>query len=156
MVWQNGISFFFYAQSAALHIWWVVSWPWMICNFASKPPKRFLYPMGTVERSASRNDVNDEISMPGWMQYFTSYISLQWGFVHQQNSTATDPDPARNCPSAVDLRAVCQVVSRHLCRAVMQLQFSVVDKSGRNWFKSKHILLLNTWQNNYIFLMTHF
>jgi hypothetical protein len=45
--------------------------------------------------------------------------------VHQQNSTAADPDPARNCPSAVDLRAVCQAVSRHLCKAVLQLQFSV-------------------------------
>jgi hypothetical protein len=56
------------------------------------------------------------------------------------------------------LHAVSQDGTGLLCRAALKMRFSVLDQSRKwwNWFKSKHILLLSTWQNNYIFLTTHF
>jgi hypothetical protein len=77
-------------------------------------------------------DDNDEIILPKVdMQHFASIFLYNEDLYISKNSTAADPDPAR-CPSAVDLRAVCQVVARHLCRAELQtMQFSVVDKSRK-------------------------
>jgi hypothetical protein len=61
------------------------------------------------------------------MQHFTSYISFTMRVYTSANSTAANPDPA-HCPSAIDLHAVCQAVSRHLCRAVLRMIISAVDK----------------------------
>jgi hypothetical protein len=64
------------------------------------------------------------------MQHFASIFLYNEDLYISKNSTAADPDPAR-CPSAVDLHAVSQDRTRLLCRAALQMQFSVVDKSRK-------------------------
>jgi hypothetical protein len=77
--------------------------------------------------------------------YFSFYIE---GF---NNSTVVaDPDPAQNCPSAVDPRVVAVAV---LCCWKNPEEAVVVAAVAD--LNLKHILLVSIWQNN-IFLITHF
>jgi hypothetical protein len=85
------------------------------------------------------------------MQSHSAFISLQWGFTHQQNSTAAGPDSK-------------QVLHRWICMRYAktaqgsQTRFSAVDVSRKwwNWFNLNIFLLLSTWQKRHLFLTTHF
>jgi hypothetical protein len=116
------------------HISWV-DWAYLWCCLEIRLPSTML----TIE-----------IIMPDEMQHFPSYISLQWGFIHRQNSTA-----ALRILSAFFTRNLCAVsqgITRLLCRAALQMGFSVVDKSRKKLVQSKQILLLSAWQKQLFIL----
>jgi hypothetical protein len=94
-------------------------------------------------------DVNDEISMPGSNAALHELYFFTIRVYTSANSTAADPDPTRVLHQSICVRYAkrSQGTSVGLCCRWCSQR---LIKSGRNWFKSKHILLLSTWQNNYI------
>jgi hypothetical protein len=91
------------------------------------------------------------------MQSHSTFISLQWGFTHQTNSTAAGPDSKQ-----VLHRWICMLYAKTAqgsqMRDELQMRFSAVDLSRKwwNWFNLNIVLLLSTWQNQHLFLTTHF
>jgi hypothetical protein len=75
-------------------------------------------------------DGNDEISMPGSICSTSRIIFLyiEGSYISKQDSSKSGSNA---CSSPFDSRVVCQVVSRHLCWAVLQMRFSVVEKSWK-------------------------
>jgi hypothetical protein len=98
----------------------------------------------------------DEISMPRWhaalheLYFFYNeglYISKQYS--SKSGSSALSFSSRFACGMPRGLKAPLWGLC---CRRWSQW----LIKSVRNWFKSKQILLLSTWQKNYIFLTTNF